>query len=254
MPAFDVARIEPTGEAVIAGRATPGAKVELLRDGQVHDQTVADQAGEFVLIPKPLPRGAYDLSLRATQPSGEQVSSKDSIAVALGASARETPVVAHVAPDKPAEILSKPAGAPLKIGIDAVESEAAGKLFVSGHTTPGASVRLYLNDSFIAAATASPQGKVAFAIGSGVRPGDYRVRLDEVDAATGRVSSRAEVAFTAPAPGREQVAAAPSGQRTAAIGAAPPPTAPAPAVTAPAVTAPPRATVPPPAAPAPPAG
>ncbi len=31
VPAFDVARIEATGEAVIAGRATPGAIVELLR-------------------------------------------------------------------------------------------------------------------------------------------------------------------------------------------------------------------------------
>ena len=30
-PAFDIARIEPSGEAVIAGRAAPGAKVELLR-------------------------------------------------------------------------------------------------------------------------------------------------------------------------------------------------------------------------------
>jgi nucleoid-associated protein YgaU len=31
LPAFDIARIEPTGEAVIAGRAIPGATVELLR-------------------------------------------------------------------------------------------------------------------------------------------------------------------------------------------------------------------------------
>ena len=34
VPAFDVARIEPTGEAVIAGRAMPGATVELLRNGE----------------------------------------------------------------------------------------------------------------------------------------------------------------------------------------------------------------------------
>ena len=34
VPTFDVARIEPTGEAVIAGRAAPGATVELLRNGE----------------------------------------------------------------------------------------------------------------------------------------------------------------------------------------------------------------------------
>ena len=33
-PTFDIARIEPTGEAVIAGRAAPGATVELLRNGK----------------------------------------------------------------------------------------------------------------------------------------------------------------------------------------------------------------------------
>ena len=38
VPTFDVASIEPTGEAVIAGRAAPGATVELLRDGEVHDR------------------------------------------------------------------------------------------------------------------------------------------------------------------------------------------------------------------------
>src|ERR1700722_13971598 len=36
VPTFDVARIEPTGEAVIAGRAAPGAAVELLVDGKVY--------------------------------------------------------------------------------------------------------------------------------------------------------------------------------------------------------------------------
>src|SRR4029453_17865644 len=41
VPAFDIARIEPTGEAVIAGRATPGATVELLRNGDLHDRAVA---------------------------------------------------------------------------------------------------------------------------------------------------------------------------------------------------------------------
>jgi hypothetical protein len=51
VPTFDVARIEPTGEAVVAGRATPGATVELLRNGELHDRAVADQSGQFVMVP-----------------------------------------------------------------------------------------------------------------------------------------------------------------------------------------------------------
>ena len=49
MPVFDIARIEQTGDAVIAGRAAPGAIVELLRNGERHDRAVADQSGQFVL-------------------------------------------------------------------------------------------------------------------------------------------------------------------------------------------------------------
>jgi hypothetical protein len=82
-PAFDIARIEPTGEAVIAGRAMPGATVELLRNGELHDRAVADQSGQFVMVSPRLPSGTYDLTLRAQQPDGKQARSKRSVAVAL---------------------------------------------------------------------------------------------------------------------------------------------------------------------------
>ncbi|MDB5633255.1 MAG: peptidoglycan-binding protein, partial [Tardiphaga sp.] len=59
VPAFDIARIEPTGEAVIAGRSSPGATVELLRNGEFHDRAVADQSGQFVMVPPRLPSGTY---------------------------------------------------------------------------------------------------------------------------------------------------------------------------------------------------
>ena len=72
LPAFDIARIEPSGDAVIAGRATPGATVELLRNGEVHDRVVADQSGQFAMVPPRLPAGTYDLTLRASQKDGKQ--------------------------------------------------------------------------------------------------------------------------------------------------------------------------------------
>lgn len=82
-PAFDIARIEPTGDAVIAGRAAPGAMVELLRDGERHDQAVADQSGQFVMVPPRLPAGNYELTLRARLPDGTLATSKHGVVVAL---------------------------------------------------------------------------------------------------------------------------------------------------------------------------
>ena len=83
VPVFDIARIERTGDAVIAGRAAPGAIVELLRNGEGHDRVVADQSGQFVVVPPRLPPGNYELTLRSRQPDGKQATSKQSVAVAL---------------------------------------------------------------------------------------------------------------------------------------------------------------------------
>ena len=84
--------------------------------------------------------------------------------------------------------------------IATVEAEEGGRLFVSGEAAPGATVRLYLNDTLHRAGRRRGDGHVSFAIGRGVRPGDYRVRLDDVDPVSGEVKSRAEVAFKVPGP------------------------------------------------------
>src|SRR5712692_8103457 len=83
VPAFDIARIERTGDAVIAGRAAPGAIVELLRNGELQDRAIADQSGQFVMVPPRLPAGNYELTLRSRQPDGKQATSKQSVVVAL---------------------------------------------------------------------------------------------------------------------------------------------------------------------------
>jgi nucleoid-associated protein YgaU len=201
VPAFDIVRIEPTGETVIAGRAAPGATVELLRDGEPHDRAVADQSGQFAMVPSRLPPGTYDLTLRAKQPDGQYATSEQSVVVALEPSLNDRPVVALMTPDKPTVVLSQPAAAEPMAGavvVDAVETEPGGKLYVSGHARPGAAVRLYLNDSFVASVKASTDGSFAVTINEGVAPGSYRVRLDEVGSNSGTVRARAEVPFNVP--------------------------------------------------------
>ncbi len=200
VPTFDVARIEPTGEAVIAGRAAPGATVELLRNGEVHDRAFADQSGQFVMIAPRLPSGTYDLTLRSRQTDGKQVTSKQSVAVVLEPKATERPVVALITPDKPTVVLSQPDGPKPAAGavvVEAVEIEPGGKFHVSGRARPGAAMRLYLNDSFVASVTAGADGRFAVTINEGVAPGSYRVRLDEASS-SGTVRARAEVPFNVP--------------------------------------------------------
>ena len=83
-PVFDVARIdERTGDAVIAGRAVPGAIVELLRNDERHDRAVADQSGQFVMVAPRLAPGDHELTLRARQPDGKQATSQRRVVVAI---------------------------------------------------------------------------------------------------------------------------------------------------------------------------
>jgi hypothetical protein len=203
VPAFDIARIEPTGEAVIAGRATPGATVELLRNGELHDRAVADRSGQFVMVPQKLPPGTYDLTLRSREPDGNQVTSKQSVAVAIEPKPADRPVVALITPSKPTVILSQPDSPKQATGsviVEAVEIEPGGKFHVSGRARAGAAVRLYLNDSFIAPVTTGADGRFAVTINEGVAPGSYRVRVDELESNSGAVRTRAEVPFNVPDP------------------------------------------------------
>ena len=153
------------------------------------------------MVPPRLPSGTYDLTLRSKQPDGKQATSRQSVAVALEPNPTDRPVVALMTPDKPTVVLSQPA-APKPIAgavvVDAVEIEPGGKFHVSGRARPGAAMRLYLNDSFVASVTAGADGRFAVTINEGVVPGSYRVRLDEVGSNSGAVRARAEVPFNVP--------------------------------------------------------
>ena len=87
-PRFDVGRIDERGEAaVIAGRAAPGARVELLRDGKPLDSVVADASGQFVMTPPQLPAGSYELTLRAKAPDGTVTESGRTMPVTIAEAA-----------------------------------------------------------------------------------------------------------------------------------------------------------------------
>lgn len=108
-PSFDVARVDDDGVAVIAGRAAPGARVELLRDGTPLDTAVADSSGQFVMTPPKLPGGKYELSLRAKSPDGSVAQSQRTVPVALAEALPPPPRLASA--DKDA-LAARPAAAP----------------------------------------------------------------------------------------------------------------------------------------------
>jgi nucleoid-associated protein YgaU len=221
-PAFDVVSVEPTGEAVIAGRAAPNAKVELRDAGKTVAEATADASGQFVFTPPALAPGDHSLSLTAGDSkaapetsnvvavSVPQPEAKAATAVALPAPA------ASPAPAPPAltmRTIAKPPASPgVRVAIQTVEADAAGGLIARGSAEPHATVRLYLNQAPVADARTQSDGRWSLTIRSGMTPGDYLIRADEVTGGSTVVAS-AGTPFAypeAPAPAPASPSAPPS--------------------------------------------
>lgn len=110
-PRFDIVRVSPGGEMVIAGRADPGARVEVLLNGRPIARLEADERGEWVATPeKALPPGQHEITLRSHVRRGRDsvaVVSEQSVSVA-GAGQTGRALVVLTSPDAPSRILQKP--------------------------------------------------------------------------------------------------------------------------------------------------
>jgi nucleoid-associated protein YgaU len=196
--------VDPSGEAVIAGRAAPNAKVELHDGGKTIAEATADAAGQFVIIPPALAPGDHSLSLAAGDDKTQQAISNT---VAVSVPAQETKVAAAppTNPNGPAQSAlgmrtlvtpSSPSGS--RVAIQSVEADAAGGLVAKGSAEPNATVRLYLNQADLAEAKTQSDGRWSLTIQRGMSPGGYVMRADEIGHGDASVVASADTPFDYP--------------------------------------------------------
>jgi LysM domain len=229
-PAFDVVNVDPTGEAVVAGRAAPNAKVELRDAGKTVAEATADASGQFVIIPPALAPGGHNLSLASDAGKGTPETSEP---VAVSVPAPETKAVAAAAPAAPApgsaasspalamRTLAAPQAAGGRVAIRSVEADSAGGLTAKGTTEPNATVRLYLNGADVADAKTQSDGRWSLTIKHGMAPGGYVMRADEINPGDSSVVASADTRFDYPAAGATAPAAAPAPAAAEASAASP---------------------------------
>ena len=200
-PSFDVVRVAPSGETVVAGRAEPNSSVALLNRGVKIGEAKTDAAGQFVIMPTPLASGDHLLTLETAGPGGA-LPSEQSVAAMVPRVAGDKVVAALSAPGQPTTVLNDAGGkgeAPRpSVAIRSADAAEDGSFLGSGVAPPNASLRLYLNNSFVAAVQADARGAWSLKVGQGVRPGHYDIRADIVEPATGKVIARAEAPFDMP--------------------------------------------------------
>lgn len=210
-PSFDVVRIDEDGSTVVAGRALPGAEIEIHRDGTVIGTVVADDRGEWVFVPgDPLEPGNAVLSL-AMKPKGDDLivpSEEDVIVIipnrAVAASDDGAPtdqtgeptqaVVMKVAKDGTSTLLQHPEpikvieGSELPLSIDTVDYDEAGRISIGGRAPPGASVVLYVDNGVVGRATADESGTWRVTPEIAIAPGVHTVRADRIDPEQGVIA------------------------------------------------------------------
>jgi nucleoid-associated protein YgaU len=206
-PSFDVVRIAPDGQAVIAGRAAPGDRVQVLDGDKPIGEVTADQRGEWVLVPTdPIAPGERQLSAVATPPDGgATVRSKDIVGLSVPApnAGDKGSAVAMLLPEdagKPAQALQLPEPAPSAgpLRLDTAEYGGTDRLVLSGHADPGARLNLYAGNQPLGTAIADGAGKWSLTAPRPAVTRGFELRLDQL-AADGTVARRIAAPFEPPA-------------------------------------------------------
>jgi nucleoid-associated protein YgaU len=222
VPRFDVLRVEKDGSTLVAGNAAPGSKVELLSAGQAIATAEAGATGDFaIVLDQPLVPGAYELTLRATDPSGKAVTSQETGVVNLpkdggelvamvakpGEATRvmqagetETAAVspepaapeAKPADEAPAAQPAEPKAAVKPVLVSAVDYEN-GRIFVAGTGEPDRIVDIYIDDKLTGSTRVSGDGSFLLEADMDLSVGEHSIRADMLSADGASVEARAAV-------------------------------------------------------------
>lgn len=214
-PTFDVVRINPLGDAVVAGRAAPNSQVIIYDGDREIGRAQADGRGEWVFVPnQALPSGARELSLSAQNPGDAAAVRSDqvvvlavpergrdlagqpvtepapSIAVATPREGGRSTVLLGPSPRAPG---ATPGGV-AALALDVIDYDEAGEIILGGVAPPGATIQVYLDNQPIGRTVADAAGNWTITPDVPVPPGRYTIRVDQLGA-DGRVAARVEVPF-----------------------------------------------------------
>ncbi|GHF27155.1 hypothetical protein GCM10017044_22750 [Kordiimonas sediminis] len=190
----------------------PGAKVQLLANGTVRGEVIADENGEWVIIlEEPLASGSVELNLIATLDDSDTPYEAEDVVVVSVPERDDTRFmetvdngVVAVLSSKSGEggstILQKPGAAAFaEVGeslfVDTIDYGAGNAPVISGRSLPRVDVRVYLDGHFVGSHRADDEGRWSVIMeGQSIPAGEHTLRVDQT-IREGQVQLRIEQPF-----------------------------------------------------------
>ena len=228
VPKFDVVRVDPEGNIVIAGKAQPNSTIEIISGNEQLGQLKADGRGEWVFVPtSKLKNGNIIIVVRDITDQKNIIESKDAVVIGIPrlggdiTGAKNQKPLAMVVPrgeaSKQATRIIQIPGLEtgrsilknntysnnnleevekeeLVLTLNTIDYDDGDLMLLSGQATAQNVLRIYINDKISGSINSFDNGTWSFQLQSRLSPGHYQIRVDLIST-DGKVKKRIQVPF-----------------------------------------------------------
>jgi hypothetical protein len=183
LPSFDIVRVDRSGDAVIAGRASPGATVTVFANDAALATATAGADGAWVMTTEtPLDAGAVELSLEMKTTDGAVIRSEETIVIYVPEREGDRPLVLKTTPGGATQVLQEPREDGVGLGplsLDTIDYDQSGAVIFSGKAEAGRVVQIFANGQFVGQTAAGDDGR--WRLVASMPPGVYSLQVIQLD-------------------------------------------------------------------------
>lgn len=152
-PMFDIVRIEPSGNVVVAGRWIANKNISIAIDGKIVATERTDQNGEFVYAPtRAFEPGNYTISLIGNEP---ETKSEENVFIYISDRGYENSISLLMTKDGSTLLQTPTMLVNGDLNISKIDYLDTGRIVVTGDALPRLRVSLSLNDKYLGFAKVS---------------------------------------------------------------------------------------------------
>ncbi len=185
LPSFDIVRVDRSGDAVIAGRASPGATVTVYANDTALASATAGADGSWVIATEtPLEAGAVELSLEMKTTDGVVIRSDETIVIYVPEREGDRPLVLKTTPGGATQVLQEPRDEGVGLGplsLDTIDYDDSGAVIFSGRAEAARVVQIFANGQFVGQTAADADGR--WRLTASMPPGVYSLQIIQLDEA-----------------------------------------------------------------------